>query len=89
MFLPGGVELARLQQQNANITLLTKGGLTDAEVIVINNAPGYQVDFSPIDPSFTFNAMSDCAMYGQGNGQGLYLCVGGIDTNNYTIVAGQ
>lgn len=88
-FLPGGVEIARLLQPNANLSLLTQAGLPDAEIIIINDAPGYQVDFFPLEPGFTFNATSECDLYGEVNGQGLYLCLGGTDVNNYTIFAGQ
>ena len=84
VFLPGGVALARLNDGNLNATLLNGTALNHAPVIMINNAPGFQVEFSMIDPDFAFNA-SDCATFGQHRGQGLYLCVG---SKNSTLQAG-
>lgn len=85
VFLPGGLELARLNDGNLNATLLNGTALNHAPVIMINNAPGFQVEFSPMDSDFAFNT-SDCVTFGQQRGQGLYLCVG---SRNSTLQAGR
>jgi hypothetical protein len=89
IFLPGGVFNSRLLEPptrpNLNLTLLKGDFLTNAPVVLINNAPGYQVEFTPLDESFSF-LRNDCTMYGQTQGEGLYICVTSIDS---TIVAGD
>lgn len=84
IFLPGGVELARLQDGNLNSTLLNGTALNASPVILINNAPGFQLEFSTIT-DYKF-AGSDCATFGQQRGQGLHVCVG---SNNATLYAGK
>ena len=81
IFLPGGIEIARLRNGNPNSTLLNTPGLplTAGTAILVNNAPGYQIDFYPPDSDFSFNNKTDCALYGQTRGQGMYLCVGSTD----------
>jgi hypothetical protein len=85
IFLPGGVEIARLSNGNLNATLLNGTGLSNAPAILINNAPGLQIEFSQVPSDFSYNA-SDCATYGEQRGQGLHLCVG---SRNKTLYAGQ
>jgi hypothetical protein len=85
IFLPGGVEIARLSNGNLNTTLLNGTGLNNAPAILINNAPGLQIEFAPVEDDFSF-ADADCATYGEQRGQGLHLCVG---SRNLTLYAGQ
>jgi hypothetical protein len=78
IFLPGGVELARVRGAgNPNSTLLDPAvfPLEDASAIIINNAPGIQLDFDSVDPSFSFNE-TECSLYGGNRGQGIYICTG-------------
>lgn len=45
--------------------------------IVINNAPGYQLEYSSIksvEPGFQFNRSEDCTQYLQSINDGLYVC---------------
>lgn len=88
VFLPGGVDVARIRQKNLNETLLEGGSLIDVPVIVIENAPGYELDFFPIGDNSSFDALSHCTLYGQGNQQGVYLCVRAVNASNNTIEAG-
>ena len=85
IFLPGGVELARLGNGgNLNATLLNGTGLNTAPAILINNAPGLQVEFTSLESDYAF-AESDCGTFGQASGQGLHLCVG---SRNFSLKAG-
>ena len=70
---------------NLNSTLLNGTMFDNAPVIVINNAPGFQLEFFPIDGNYDFET-SDCAIYGEQRHQGLRLCVG---SKNSTIYAGK
>jgi hypothetical protein len=82
IFLPGGIEIARLRYGNPNSTLLNTPGfpLAAGTAILVDDAPGYQMDFYSPDPDFSFNNKTDCALYGQSRRQGMYLCVGSMDT---------
>ncbi len=84
IFLPGGVELARLADGNLNATLLNGTGLNKAPAILINNAPGLQVEFTSLESAYSF-AETDCNTFGQPRGQGLHLCVG---ARNSSLKAG-
>jgi hypothetical protein len=86
VFLPGSLQLARdLGGVNGTPLNLNKTIFNNAPTILIHNAPGYQLDYYPIDESYQFNTTEDCAIFGQGRGQGLYMC---LAMNNSTIVAG-
>jgi hypothetical protein len=85
VFLPGGVELARLQGGNLNTTLLNGTLLKDAPTILIHDAPGYELDFYPMAENFSFDVEQDCGTYGRASGQGLHVCVSSI---NSAIIAG-
>lgn len=87
-FLPGGIENVRMWNDNLNTTLLSTKLLNNAPVVLINDAPGYQLDFLTVDSGFVFNRTSDCmTFYGQNYGDGLYFCV--AQSNSNTVVAGQ
>lgn len=71
IFLPGSLELVRLDNGNRQSTLFTADLPGDS--ILINNAPGFQVEFSPVRPEFKFNS-TDCEIYMHSLGDGLYIC---------------
>jgi hypothetical protein len=86
IFLPGGIEQARLLGGNLNKTLLEGGVFDGADAIIIWEAPGYQLEFFPTSPSDSFNVTTDCLTFGQSRGQGLYICVA---TKESTLIAGK
>jgi hypothetical protein len=58
LFLPGGMELVRYQNGSAiNIT-----SAPEDSILIVNNAPGFQVEYEPSD--YVFNYSADCTMYG-------------------------
>ena len=83
VFLPRGIENARLQTGNLNTTLLNGTTFQEESTILINNAPGYQLEFFPLY-HYVFQA-SECILYGQEQNDGLQICV---SSQNSTIVAG-
>jgi hypothetical protein len=86
VFLPGGIQLTRrLDVLNGTSLNLNATVLDGAPAVLINDAPGYQVEFFPIEADFSFQPSTDCATFGETRGQGLRLCVA---SNNSTIVAG-
>jgi hypothetical protein len=75
IFLPGGVEGVRRLQRNLSGTLLDSGVFESGDAIVVYDAPGYHLEYSPLRDSFSFNQSSDCFLEGQSNNQGIYICV--------------
>jgi hypothetical protein len=73
-----------LRTGNLNLTLLDSIVLEDSLPVLITNAPGYQLDYFPIEPSYTFGD-NDCTVFGESRGDGINICVA---SNNSTIVAG-
>jgi hypothetical protein len=86
IFLPGGVEQARLLGSNLNQTLLEGGIFDGADAIITHNASGYHLEFSSIDPYYPFNENIDCREYGQSRGQGIYIC---IASDGQSLIAGE
>lgn len=85
IFLPGGVEMARLRTNGLNETLFAgQTTLADSDMIVISDAPGYQLEFYQ-PQNYSFNA-SDCFVYGLDQGEPLHVCLG---SENSTIFAGR
>jgi hypothetical protein len=77
IFLPGGIDLVRQDNGDRNATLFSPELEGDFDAVVINNAPGYQLEFTSIksvDPSFTFDR-ADCKMYMQSIGDGVWICM--------------
>jgi hypothetical protein len=68
LFLPGGLELVRRPDGS---TLFT-GQQLEEPVIIVHDAPGYQLEFSPTD--FKFNFDTDCHNYGLPISS-LYACI--------------
>lgn len=85
VFLPGGIETVRLQTTNLNVTLLNGTTLGGTSTILISDAPGYQLEFFPIDPNYLFDP-HNCTIYGEGREDGIQLCMA---SDNYTILAGS
>ncbi|OAG34257.1 hypothetical protein AYO21_11604 [Fonsecaea monophora] len=78
LFLPGGLELVL----RADGTSLFDGNEPDDPVIIVHDAPGYQIEFSP--QNYTFKTDVDCQIYGLPI-SALYACVAG---RNDTIFSG-
>ena len=83
-FLPGGAELAR--PIYGNETLFGTQVWDDSTALLVNQAPGYQLEFSPIEDSFEFNTSTDCNTYGLTVGDGLHAC---IASDGNKLVAGE
>jgi len=85
IFLPGGVEMARLRADGLNRTLFDgETTLANADVIVISGAPGYQLEFYEPE-NYAFDP-GDCSTYGLDQGEGWHICIG---SENSTIFAGK
>jgi hypothetical protein len=85
VFLPGGVEIARMRTRNLNSTLLSGTQFSDSPAIIISNAPGYQLEFFPIEPGYVFDP-DNCTIFGKERGQGFMLC---LASNQSTLLAGH
>jgi len=64
VFLPGGLELARVLGPNLNATLLQGGIFDNTDAILLNNAPGMALHFSSPNDGFAFDLENDCRLYG-------------------------
>ena len=83
-FLPGGAELAR--PIHGNTTLFGTQVWDDSTALLVYQAPGYQLEFSPIKDSFEFNTSTDCHTNGLTVGDGLHTC---IASDGNKLVAGE
>jgi hypothetical protein len=84
VFLPGGIQAPRQRTSLLNESLYDGTALNLSSSILVENAPGYQLEFSSINPNFTFDD-SDCITYGKERGDGVYFCIG---SNQSTFLAG-
>lgn len=78
IFLPGGMDSVRYDDGTGGTTLFDGKFPGDYTTIVVNDAPGFQIEYSSIqsnDPNFQFDRSSDCKMYLQSLDDGLYLCM--------------
>jgi len=76
VFLPGSLEVARgLDYPNGTSLNLNDTVFNNAEVVMIHNAPGYQLDFYPVEEEFIFDKVQECMLFGQTRGQGLFMCI--------------
>lgn len=82
-FIPGPTSVIRFDPTAPNIT---NSLFPDASAFIQYDAPGYQIDFYPIDerydPSMT---LSDCHIYGVG-GLAVQLC---LKQSNSSLLAGK
>jgi len=84
IFLPGGLETARVFGQNLNATLLQEGYFNNSDAILLSQVPGIGVKFWPPPASFTFDAQNDCQILGQALGDGIKICITSKDS--YLVV---
>lgn len=85
VFLPGGLETARILGENMNLTLLEGGVFSDTDAVILNNAPGFVLKFrSPYD-GFTFNHENDCQLY-ETFGDAVQIC---ITSNDSSLMVGE
>lgn len=78
IFLPGGIDIVRYDDSTDAISLFSGDFSGDYTTIVVNNAPGYQVEFASVksaDSEFQFDPNVDCKLYLQSIGDGLYICM--------------
>lgn len=77
IFLPGGMDAVQYDDGTGNNTLFNGQFGGDYSTIVTNQAPGYQIEYGPIEliqSGFEFNQSTDCRMYLQSIGDGLFIC---------------
>ena len=72
VFLPGSLDLVRLDNGDQNPTFFTSDFSGDS--VLIDGAPGYQVEFSSVDPDYKFDSR-DCNMYMNSLEDGLHMCI--------------
>jgi hypothetical protein len=80
IFLPGGLGVVRIQGEGPNSTLFSGLQVGGSTSVLIYDAPGYQLEFSPIENDFSFNTSTDCSMHGSSTGEGLYFCMASSGT---------
>jgi hypothetical protein len=74
LFLPGGLDMVHLTNYQLNATLFDGQYSQDYSTIIVHDAPGFQVEFSSVDPGFSFNS-TDCGIYGNATHQGIHVCM--------------
>jgi hypothetical protein len=78
LFLPGGMELVRSNGVAINTTLFP-----NESVIIVNNAPGFQLEYESSD--YKFNYTTDCTMFGY-DVSSFFAC---LKFNGQNITAGE
>ena len=85
-FLPGGAAIIR-DLNDQNMLFSGSGHEWDSKAaVLVNNAPGYHMEFYPPPGGWNFNRAADCAAYGETEGEGLYICLADDGSN---LVAGE
>lgn len=85
VFLPGGLELARVFGQDLNTTLFQGAIVGNGDAVLLNNASGIGLEFSPPYNGFEFDIENDCQLYGSRN-DSVQIC---ITTNDSSLIVGQ
>ena len=85
VFLPGGLELARVFGQNLNATLFEQGIIGDSDAVLLNNASGIGLEFSSPYDGFEFDIENDCQLYGTRN-DSVQIC---LTTNDSSLIVGE
>lgn len=85
-FLPGGLTLVRLANGGSNSTLYEGQQADGSSTVLVNNAPGYHLEFYPVAENYVFNSTADCAMYGGTSNEAIHICVA---ANGTQILAGE
>ena len=81
VFLPGGLDLVRLRNGTPYTNVYE-----DIPVTVINDAPGYQLDFSVPQEDLMSNSETDCTIHYEGFYGAISLCISNIGSE---IIAGM
>jgi len=77
IFLPGGMEVVRVDDGTGSNTLFSGDYSGDYSAITVNDAPGYQMEYGlieSVESDFQFDRESDCKMYLQSVNDGLFIC---------------
>jgi hypothetical protein len=78
IFLPGGMDAVRYDDSTDATTLFNGDFSGDYTAIVVNNAPGYQIEYGSIksvDNEFQFDPNVDCKTYLQSIEDGIHICM--------------
>ena len=86
IFLPGGLETARVFSPILNSTLLEGRRFESAETIRIDNAPGLLLKFNRPHADFDFDRERECTLYGRETGDFLQICIRSVD---YSLAVGM
>ncbi len=83
-FLPGGAAI--IKDQDDDNFLFGEEDIDNNAAVLVNRAPGVQMEFYPPPADWKFDVDTDCAAFGQTEGEGLYMCLANSDTD---IVVGK
>jgi len=81
IFVPGNVETAHIQGQLANVTLLDGRYFNGSDTVMIQDAEGVQIEFTPLPEDYSFD-FQDCILYGKEHGDGFVLCLAQINPHS-------
>ena len=70
VFLPGGLDLVRLRNGTPYTNVYE-----DIPVTVINDAPGYQLEFSAPQEDLMFDSESECTIHYEGFNGAISVCI--------------
>ena len=82
--------MARLYGQNLNLSLLEGEQFSGVDAIVLQDAPGLNVQFSPPPTNYTFDTQTECELYSEATTNvtvdGIQIC---IQSNEPSLIIGE
>jgi hypothetical protein len=71
--------------QDPDLPAIDQGNFSDGTAIIVNDAPGYQIEYSPVTTTDPEVLSTDCRIYGV-DGAALIIC---IKSAGSSLIAGN
>jgi hypothetical protein len=81
VYLPGGLETARIVSPFLNLTLLQGEVFGNSDTIRINDAPGLLLRFDRLYADFDFDRERECTIYGQNTNDSIQICIRSVNNS--------
>lgn len=82
-FLPEGLDLVRLAAGGSNATIFQDPETNGQSTFIVNNAPGYHLEFFPIPAGSMFDQAKECVPYEGIDKEAIHICVAARETRIY------
>lgn len=85
IFLPGGVEAARLVGPTLSVSVFNDSLFDSADIIRLNEAPGFVLVFTDTESAYNFDLKTECIYAGLTIGDTLQICAHQVDYNSIMV----